>query len=182
MSACCLICLQQATVYCSNDEAFLCSACDASCHSSALAMRHVRSKVCTLCTRKASTVYCRNDDAFLCAECDASAHANPLAARHIRVPASEMAEVARANAADNAAQQPADCVSESADVPVTPAAAPAVVAPVSIVPPAVELPTNQVMDKDALAKAFGKEMEVRHTAQCRSHRPHEPNGAHAACC
>lgn len=166
MSACCLICLQQATVYCSNDEAFLCSACDASCHSSALALRHVRSKVCTLCTRKASTVYCRNDDAFLCAECDASAHANPLAARHIRVPASEMAEVARANAAaDNAAQQPADCVSESADVPVTPAA-PAVVAPVSIVPPAVELPTNQVMDKDALAKAFGKDMEVRNIAQC----------------
>jgi hypothetical protein len=77
-----------------------------------------------------------------------------------------MAEVARANAAaDNAAQQPADCVSESADVPVTPAA-PAVVAPVSIVPPAVELPTNQVMDKDALAKAFGKDMEVRNIAQC----------------
>jgi hypothetical protein len=30
----------------------------------------------------------------------------------------------------------------------------------SIVPPAVDLPTNQVMDKDALAKAFGKDMEV----------------------
>lgn len=145
-------------------------------------MRHVRSKVCTLCTRKASTVYCRNDDAFLCAECDASAHANPLAARHIRVPASEMAEVARANAAaDNAAQQPADCVSESADVPVTPAA-PAVVAPVSIVPPAVELPTNQVMDKDALAKAFGKDMEVRSTtpAQCCMQCVTRPAGTHAA--
>jgi hypothetical protein len=38
---------------------------------------------------------------------------------------------------------------------------PAAVAPVSIVPPAVDLPTNQVMDKDALAKAFGKELEVR---------------------
>jgi hypothetical protein len=37
---------------------------------------------------------------------------------------------------------------------------PAAVAPVSIVPPAVDLPTNQVMDKDALAKAFGK-LEVR---------------------
>lgn len=157
MSACCLICLQQATVYCSNDEAFLCNACDTSCHSSALAMRHVRQRVCAVCTRKASTVYCRNDDAFLCAECDATAHANPLAARHIRVPAAE----AEANkppqaAADNANQTPADCVSESADVPqqAPPAA-------VGIVPPAVELPTNQVMDKDALAKSFfGKELEV----------------------
>lgn len=119
--------------------------------------------MCTLCMRKASTVYCRNDDAFLCTECDASAHANPLAARHMRVPAAEAeAEAHRASpASDNAAAQPADCVSESADVPVAPAAQPAAVPPVSIVPPAVELPTNQVMDKDALAKAFGKEMEVR---------------------
>jgi hypothetical protein len=92
-----------------------------------------------------------------------------------------MAEVARANAAaDNAAQQPADCVSESADVPVTPAAAPAVVAPVSIVPPAVELPTNQVMDKDALAKAFGKEMEVRGTARCCLQCLDEPKAGRAA--
>lgn len=78
----------------------------------------------------------------------------------MRVPASE-AEAHRVSpAADNAAAQPADCVSESADVPVAPAAQPAG-PPVSIVPPAVELPTNTVMDKDALAKAFGKEMEVR---------------------
>lgn len=170
MSACCLICLQQATVYCSNDEAFLCSACDASCHSSALAMRHVRQRVCAVCCRKASTVYCRNDDAFLCAECDASAHANPLAARHLRVPASE-AEAYKP-AAENA--QPADCVSESADVPVTTTqppqpAAPAPVAPMGIVPPAVELPTNQVMDKDALAKSFfGKELEVSDLLACRT--------------
>jgi hypothetical protein len=121
-------------------------------------MRHIRSKVCAVCTRKASTVYCRNDDAFLCAECDASAHANPLAARHLRVPASE-AEAHKATAAENAAVEHADCVSESADVPAASAAKPA--APVSIVPPAVELPTNQVMDKDALAKAFGKDLEVR---------------------
>lgn len=124
-------------------------------------MRHVRQRVCAVCCRKASTVYCRNDDAFLCAECDASAHANPLAARHLRVPASE-AEAYKP-AAENA--QPADCVSESADVPVTTTqppqpAAPAPVAPMGIVPPAVELPTNQVMDKDALAKSFfGKELE-----------------------
>lgn len=122
-------------------------------------MRHIRSKVCAVCTRKASTVYCRNDDAFLCAECDASAHANPLAARHLRVPASE-AEAHKANAAGSAVAEHADCVSESADVPAAPAAEPAAMPPVSIVPPAVDLPTNQVMDKDALAKAFGKDLEV----------------------
>lgn len=163
MSAVCLICLKQASVYCSNDEAFLCSACDASCHASALASRHSRTPVCGLCNRKASTVYCRNDEAFLCGECDASAHANPLAARHMRIPAAEGPHNSNNNAQQAANQQqqtPADCVSESADVPAAEPAAPAT-AMGSIVPPAVELPTNQVMDKDALAKAFGKEMEVR---------------------
>lgn len=109
------------------------------------------------------TVYCRNDDAFLCAECDASAHANPLTARHIRVPAAEAAQAAQAAQAGAAQQPPADCVSESAGVPEARMPEPAALAPVSIVPPAVDLPTNQVMDKDALAKAFGKELEVRDT-------------------
>lgn len=163
MSACCLVCSAAATVYCSNDEAFLCNACDASCHSGALAMRHIRSRVCALCSRKASTVFCRNDDAFLCTECDAQAHANPLAARHIRVPASEAHSGTTAAPAPEH-NQPADCVSESAGaVPVTPNA----LAAGSIVPPAVELPTNQVMDKDALAKAFGKDLEVRQDSSTR---------------
>lgn len=102
-------------------------------------------------------MFCRNDDAFLCTECDAQAHANPLAARHIRVPASEAHSGTTAAPAPEH-NQPADCVSESAGaVPVTPNA----LAAGGIVPPAVELPTNQVMDKDALAKAFGKDLEVR---------------------
>ena len=75
-------------------------------------MRHIRQRVCAVCTRKASTVYCCNDDAFLCAECDVSAHANPLAARHAaaaaaaaagREDAAEMAPAAGAAAAAAAA-------------------------------------------------------------------------------
>ena len=81
MTACCLICSAQAAVYCANDEAFLCRACDASSHASGLAARHTRTPVCTVCTRKAATVYCRNDAAFLCVGCDAEAHSAPLAAR-----------------------------------------------------------------------------------------------------
>ena len=40
MSACCLICSQQATVYCHADEAFLCKACDEASHGTGLAARH----------------------------------------------------------------------------------------------------------------------------------------------
>jgi hypothetical protein len=108
---------------------------------------------CLICSAQA-TVYCKNDDAFLCAACDASSHAGPLAARHLRVPACEACNAG----VRGAAAPPADCVSAVVDTAVA-------TVPVGVVPPAVELPTNQVMDKDALAKSiFGKDLEVRRGA------------------
>jgi hypothetical protein len=122
--------------------------------------------VCTLCRRKPSTVFCRADAAFLCGGCDAEAHAAPLAARHTRIPAAEAVAASNGCCAGSA-----ECVSESTNTAAPAAmeqqaqqqaAAASAAMTVGAVPPAVDLPANHVMDKDALAKSlFGKDMEVR---------------------
>eukprot|EP00775_Hariotina_reticulata_P010680 gene10680-10839_t len=138
--------LAAASVYCRNDEAWLCATCDQSVHSNPIAARHVRVPKCALCV-KHSSFYCQNDKAFLCGGCNEHIHAgNPLAARHNIIPAGDAVDQARADTADSVS------VSEAAPKPVS-------LAP-SAVPPAIDLPVNQVMDKDTLVKSlFGKDPE-----------------------
>lgn len=91
----CLVCSQSATVWCSNDAAFLCNKCDVSIHTSnAVASRHTRVPVCSLCNSKASSVYCVQDRAALCDDCDTEIHAsNPLP--HDVIPVHMMNKVSR---------------------------------------------------------------------------------------
>jgi hypothetical protein len=94
MSLSCVVCCAAgAVVYCQNDQAFLCSACDSKIHTSnPLAARHVRIKVCELCSKDVAAVYCKNDAAYLCSSCDTATHVgNPLASRHEIIPAVEAA-------------------------------------------------------------------------------------------
>lgn len=76
------------SIYCHNDSAFLCTACDHSVHSANLIVsRHKRVRLCDLCENAPASVTCEADKASLCVDCDGEIHsANPLAHRHIRVP------------------------------------------------------------------------------------------------
>ncbi|XP_073128844.1 zinc finger protein CONSTANS-LIKE 3-like [Henckelia pumila] len=77
-----------ASVFCSSDSAFLCTACDAKVHAvNKLASRHARVWLCEVCEQAPASVTCKADAAALCAACDRDIHsANPLARRHERVP------------------------------------------------------------------------------------------------
>ncbi|KAL8216152.1 hypothetical protein R6Q57_022989 [Mikania cordata] len=74
-----------ATVYCSADEAALCSACDHRVHhANKLAGKHPRfsllhpspdkSPVCDICQNKKAFLFCQQDRAILCKDCDAAIH------------------------------------------------------------------------------------------------------------
>ena len=55
----CLVCNAAAAVlWCHNDAAFLCVACDARIHSNLVAARHARVTLCEMCERKPATLYC----------------------------------------------------------------------------------------------------------------------------
>lgn len=87
MVATCIVCVTaNASVYCQNDKAMLCDACDKTIHSAnVLSSRHVRVPVCGLCHRSPSVWWCEADAAHLCSVCDAEVHeGNPLP--HTRVP------------------------------------------------------------------------------------------------
>lgn len=179
----CVVCTAQAEVYCENDQAFLCNACDNTVHTSnPLASRHVRLRVCELCTKNAATVYCKNDKAFLCDECDSEIHLNnPLAARHELIPAKEASKYLKSQKTELSTSGTPSTVPSKSE---TPAVVPCVHAQdetstatprsghaarshgasaredTCIVPPAVELPSNKLMDKDSLAKSlWGKDYD-----------------------
>jgi len=100
----CDICQEQAaTLFCRNDNANLCHACDKQVHGrNAIAAQHFRVSLCELCERVPATLYCKQarktplsrsrdsvaeaatqDAASLCEACSREIHtANPLAARH----------------------------------------------------------------------------------------------------
>lgn len=83
----CVVCEAQAVIYCYNDDAYLCRACDEQVHSAnALAQKHERVKICELCCAAPSAVYCKNDKAYLCKACDESSHVGPVMSKHERVP------------------------------------------------------------------------------------------------
>lgn len=93
MAASCVVCQLPAAVYCSNDKAHLCDACDVKIHSSnAVAGRHHRMRICQNCVQAPSVVYCHNDAVHLCTACDSEIHSNnPLAASHDVVPSTPLA-------------------------------------------------------------------------------------------
>ncbi|KVH87616.1 B-box zinc finger protein 21-like [Cynara cardunculus var. scolymus] len=82
----CDVCNQnEASVYCSADEAALCSACDHNVHhANKLAGKHPRfsllhpsskdSTVCDICQEKKAFLFCQQDRAILCKDCDVAIH------------------------------------------------------------------------------------------------------------
>lgn len=86
-----------ATVYCVQDDASMCAACDATVHAAnMLAAKHSRLALtapvpgsspasCDICQDKKAVFYCAHDRALLCRACDHAIHtANAAAAQHAR--------------------------------------------------------------------------------------------------
>ncbi|XP_024960843.1 B-box zinc finger protein 21-like [Cynara cardunculus var. scolymus] len=86
----------EAQVYCTADEASLCSACDHRVHhANKLANRHPRfsllhpslkdSPRCDICQERRAFLFCKEDRAILCRECDIPIHkANEHTQKHTR--------------------------------------------------------------------------------------------------
>ncbi|KAK2446463.1 B-box zinc finger protein [Trifolium repens] len=78
---------QQASLFCTADEAALCSACDHCVHhANKLASKHLRFSLkdanfpnnlplCDICHERKGFVFCQEDRAILCKECDLKIHA-----------------------------------------------------------------------------------------------------------
>ncbi|OVA20392.1 zinc finger protein [Macleaya cordata] len=88
----------EASVFCSADEAALCDGCDRRVHhANKLASKHKRFSLlhpssspsdaprCDICQEKRAFLFCREDRAILCRDCDLSIHtANELTKKHNR--------------------------------------------------------------------------------------------------
>ncbi|KAL3515120.1 hypothetical protein ACH5RR_022022 [Cinchona calisaya] len=87
---------EEASVFCSADEAALCQACDHRVHhANKLASKHLRfsllhpslkdSPLCDICQEKRALLFCQQDRALLCRECDVPIHkANEHTQKHNR--------------------------------------------------------------------------------------------------
>ncbi|KAJ4884580.1 B-box zinc finger protein 21 [Raphanus sativus] len=88
---------EEASVFCTADEASLCSGCDQQVHhANKLAFKHLRfsllypsynndSPICDICQEKKALLFCQQDRAILCNDCDASIHsANEHKKKHDR--------------------------------------------------------------------------------------------------
>jgi hypothetical protein len=158
--AACAVCQARATVYCHNDAALLCDACDESIHSaSVVAQRHTRVAVCGVCQSEPSKVYCHNDASFFCEGCNASVHlSNPLACTHKM---SAAAEVAPRSAAAPAPAPAEHSDSAAAVVPVlehSATSSPATPSPepfVSGIPPTFDLPLTKPVSMNELRTLWG---------------------------
>ncbi|XP_024030098.1 B-box zinc finger protein 20 isoform X2 [Morus notabilis] len=87
---------EEASVFCSADEAALCDGCDRRVHhANKLASKHPRfsllqptfkeSPLCDICQERRSFLFCQEDRAILCRECDISIHrANEHTQKHNR--------------------------------------------------------------------------------------------------
>ncbi|OAY52462.1 B-box zinc finger protein 20 isoform X4 [Manihot esculenta] len=82
----CDVCdMDEASVFCSADEAALCDACDRHVHhANKLASKHLRfsllhpsskqSPLCDVCQERRAFLFCQEDRAILCRECDIPIH------------------------------------------------------------------------------------------------------------
>ncbi|XXG74818.1 hypothetical protein AAC387_Pa07g3440 [Persea americana] len=87
---------EEASVFCSADEAALCRGCDSRVHhANKLASKHHRSSLlhpslkesprCDICQERCAFLFCQEDRAILCRECDLPIHtANHLTQKHNR--------------------------------------------------------------------------------------------------
>lgn len=87
---------EEASVYCSADEATLCQSCDYQVHhANKLASKHLRfslihpsrkdSPLCDICQERRALLFCKEDRAILCKECDFPIHkANEHTQKHNR--------------------------------------------------------------------------------------------------
>ncbi|XP_060169323.1 B-box zinc finger protein 20 [Lycium barbarum] len=87
---------EEASVYCSADEATLCQSCDYQVHhANKLASKHIRfslihpsfkdSPLCDICQERRALLFCKEDRAILCKECDLPIHkANEHTKKHNR--------------------------------------------------------------------------------------------------
>lgn len=88
---------EEASVFCTSDEASLCGNCDRNVHhANKLAKKHLRfsllhpssskeAPLCDLCQDKRAFVFCQQDRAILCRECDIPIHkANEHTEKHNR--------------------------------------------------------------------------------------------------
>ncbi|MCD7464307.1 hypothetical protein HAX54_052487 [Datura stramonium] len=87
---------EEASVYCSADEATLCQGCDYQVHhANKLASKHLRfslihpsfkdSPLCDICQERRALLFCKEDRAMLCKECDLPIHkANEHTQKHNR--------------------------------------------------------------------------------------------------
>lgn len=87
---------EEASVFCSADEAALCDVCDHRVHhANKLARKHLRfslqhpsykeSPLCDICQERKAFLFCQEDRAILCRECDIPIHkANEHTQRHNR--------------------------------------------------------------------------------------------------
>ncbi|XP_009376529.2 B-box zinc finger protein 20-like [Pyrus x bretschneideri] len=87
---------EEATVFCSADEAALCDVCDRQIHhANKLASKHKRfsvlhptfkdSPLCDICQERRGFLFCQEDRAILCRECDHSIHkSNEHTQKHSR--------------------------------------------------------------------------------------------------
>ncbi|OIT22693.1 PREDICTED: B-box zinc finger protein 20 [Nicotiana attenuata] len=93
----CEICdKEEASIYCSADEATLCQRCDYQVHhANKLASKHLRfslihpsfkdSPRCDICQERRALLFCKEDRAILCKECDLHIHkANEHTKKHNR--------------------------------------------------------------------------------------------------
>ncbi|KAJ4716592.1 Zinc finger, B-box [Melia azedarach] len=87
---------EEASVFCSADEAALCAACDRRVHhANKLASKHLRfslvnptfknSPLCDICKERRALLFCQEDRAILCRECDLPVHkSNEYTKKHNR--------------------------------------------------------------------------------------------------
>ncbi|KAF2596455.1 hypothetical protein F2Q68_00009093 [Brassica cretica] len=89
---------EEASVFCTADEASLCGGCDHRVHhANKLASKHLRfsllnpfssnnsSPICDICQEKKALLFCQQDRAILCKDCDSSIHsANEQVKKHDR--------------------------------------------------------------------------------------------------
>ncbi|KAF8075570.1 hypothetical protein N665_1080s0008 [Sinapis alba] len=89
---------EEASVFCTADEASLCGGCDHRVHhANKLASKHLRfsllypsssnnsSPICDICQEKKAMLFCQQDRAILCKDCDSSIHsANEHVKKHDR--------------------------------------------------------------------------------------------------
>lgn len=122
---------EEASVFCSADEAALCVACDRRVHhANKLASKHPRfnlvspsykeSPLCDICQERRALLFCQEDRAILCRECDIPIHkASEYTKKHNRFLLTGVKLTASASATFNTSYNPSPSPSTCCDTTTT---------------------------------------------------------------